>query len=508
MHRPKGPEEEKQRVRVAVASFEYEGNSLSLRVEGRADFERKGLFRGDEILQALAGKKVAVMGGIEVLQDAGVELVPILATKGGSGGHVEDAFFQEVLNEIVEGVTGARPLDGVYLALHGAMICGKEKDPEGALLAAVRGAVGADLPIAASLDLHAHVSDKMVAAADILVGYETYPHVDAYETGKKAADLLVRAMRGEISPVTASRKYNAIFPVLGGATIGDAPMAEVASHARAMEREGRALSVSYFTVQPWLDMADVGVAGLAVTDGDRAKAEAAAGEILDAMWQRRHAFELPALSPDEAVQTALKLDADQVLLIDAPDSIGGGAAGDSPALLQAMLKHAKDVPAALSIYDPHSAARAFELGEGAEGDFEVGAWLDRRWFEPVRVQATVESLRDARFTYEGGPVASVEAKLGPTAVLRAGGLRLLVASHAVYEHVDEHYRACGIDIGDCRLVSFKNLMNFRKLLSDRVQFIVIQGPGGTPLRLQDVDWRHRKRPFWPADDMARPAPLN
>ncbi len=491
-------------MRVAIASFEYEGNSLSLRIETREDFERKGLWTGQELVSRSEGKKTALAGGIGVLQDAGCGLVPVLATKGGAGGHVEESFFQDTMARIVDDVKAALPLDGVFLALHGAMICGKEKDPEGALLTRLREVVGPDVPIAASLDLHAHVSARMAEAADILVGYETYPHVDAFETGSKAASLLVRTLRGEIAPVTRIQKYNAIVPVLGGATLPGAPMAEVAAEARAMEAQGRALSVSYFPVQPWLDMADVGITGLAVTDGDPAGADTAAQDILDAMWQRRHAFELDAMTPEEAVTAALAMDVRTVLLIDAPDSIGGGSAGDSPALLSAILKHAPQVPSALSIYDPNTAKRAFELGEGVEAEFQVGAWLDTRWHDPVTLTATVESLHDGRFTYKGGPIANVEVTLGPSAVLRTGGLRLLCASHAIYEHTDEHYAACGIDVSGCRLVSFKNLMNFRKLLSDDVTFIALQGPGGTPLRLQDVAWKNRKRPYWPADDMQSP----
>ncbi|MDU9004544.1 M81 family metallopeptidase [Sedimentitalea todarodis] len=494
-------------MRVAVASFEYEGNSLSLRVERREDFERRGLLRGEALLAHVQGKNTALAGGIGVLQEAGFDPIPTLAAKGGAGGHIEETFFQETLAEIAERVKDAAPLDGVFLALHGAMICGKEKDPEGAILTRVRKIVGPDVPIAASLDLHAHVTDRMVEMADILVGYETYPHVDAFETGSKAADMLVQTLRGEIDPVVRLCKYNAIVPVLGGATLDGAPMAEVAAKARSMEAEGRALSISYFPVQPWLDMADVGITGVAVTDGDAAGARAAAQEILDEMWQRRHAFELEAMTADQAVPAALGMHAGTVLLIDAPDSIGGGAAGDSPALLTAILKHAPDVSSAISIYDPHAAQRAFDLGVGAVAEFSVGAWLDTRWGPPVKVTATVESLHDGRFVYRGGPVGNTEVSLGPSAVLRVGGLQLLCASHAVYEHMDEHYAACGIDISGCRLVSFKNLMNFRKLLSDDVEYIALHGPGATPLRLQDVAWENRKRPYWPADNMETPEPL-
>lgn len=492
--------------RVAVASFEYEGNSLSLRVERRADFARIGIHEGDAILTAVEGKDLALTGGIHALRDAGATLLPVFAAKGGAGGHVEDSFFHEALARIVDGIAAALPLDGVYIAMHGAMICAVEKDPEGAVLAALRARIGPAIPIAISLDLHAHVTPRMAAAANIIVGYETYPHVDAYRTGACAAGLLVRAVRGEIRPVTRIRKYNAIVPVLGGATLDDAPMAQVAALARAMEAEGRALSVSYFPVQPWLDMADVGITGLAVADGDAAAADAAAQAILDAMWDRRRDFELPAMTPAEAVQAAMGMEG-RVLLIDAPDAIGGGSSGDSPALLAAILAHAPDAPAALSLVDPAAVARAIEAGQGAEAEFEIGAWQDRRWFKPVRVTARVERLCDGTFVYRGGPTSGNTGRLGPSAVLRIGGLRLLVTSHAVYEHMDEHYAACGIDIAGCKLVSFKNLMNYRKLLGPGTSFIALHGPGGTPLRLQDVAWENRRRPWWPADDMAQPAPL-
>ena len=491
-------------MRVAVASFEYEGNSLSLRVERRADFARIGIFEGPGLLHAIEGKDLALTGGVHALREAGAELVPVFAAKGGAGGHVEDAFFHEARAKIIEGIAAALPLDGIYIAMHGAMICAVEKDPEGAILAALRARIGPAIPIAVSLDLHAHVTPAMADSAQIIVGYETYPHIDTYRTGACAAGLLVRAMRGEIRPVTRIRKYNAILPVLGGATLGDAPMAQVAVHARAIEASGRALSVSYFPVQPWLDMADVGITGLAVTDGPGA--EAVAQEILDAMWSRRREFELPAMTPAEAVQTAMAMPG-RVLLIDTPDAIGGGASGDAPALLAAILAHAPDADSALCIVDPAAAARAHKLGEGATAEFSLGAWQDTRWFTPVALTAHVERLCEGSFVYRGGPASGATARLGPSAVLRVGGLRLLVASHAVYEHLDEHYAACGIDIAPCKLVCFKNLMNFRKLLGDDTDFIALHGPGGTPLRLQDVAWQNRRRPYWPADDMAEPTSI-
>ena len=491
-------------MKIAVASFEFEGNSLSLRVARREDFQRFGITSGPEMLAVAAGKQLSIAGAVDTLRAAGADLVPVYMARCVSGGHVEDSFYEEAKAAIVEGIAAAMPLDGIYLSLHGAMICNTEKDPEGAIVSALRRRLGnPDIPIAISLDLHAHVSPRLARHAQIIVGYETYPHVDAHRTGACAAGLLLRAIAGEIRPVTRIRKYNAIVPVLGGATLGDEPMAQVAALSRRIETEGRALSVSYFPVQPWLDMADVGITGLAVTDGDPAAADAAAQEVLDAMWNRRREFELPAMTPDQAVAAALAFDG-RTLIIDAPDSMGAGAQGDAPALLAALLAHAPDTESAVFIVDPETAQQAQDAGVGGSATFHIGAKQDSRWFSPVAVEATVERLTDGYFTYSGGPVAGARVSTGLTAVLRSGGVRILVGTLPFYEHMDEHYAAAGIDIAACKMASFKNLMNYRKLLGPGVQYVALHGPGGAPLRLQDVAWEKRRRPFWPADDTPEP----
>lgn len=495
-------------MRIAVASFEYEGNSLSLKLDGKADFARKTLSYGTEVLTSSRGRSLAIAGGIEQIERAGFSVFATVAAKCVSGGHVEDGFFREIHDGILDDLKAGAPLDGIYLALHGAMICQTVEDPEGVLLASIRAAVGPDIPIAASLDLHAHVTAKMVANATILVGYETYPHEDAFETGARAAGLLVRTLKGEIRPAMRMRKVNAIVPVLGGRTHGDAPMASVRKMARDLETTNGVLSVSYFPVQPWLDYPTVGITAVAITDtAEDATGKAAcdiATTIVTEMWRRRHAFELPAFTPLEAVHEALAQEADTSLIIDTPDSIGGGASGDAPAVLAALLDVAPEVSSIVCLVDPASSAQAHEAGVGATCLFRIGAGLDTRFRSPVPIEAEVESLHAGNFVYTGGPAGGMTGSLGPSAVLRRGGVRIIVASHPVYEHMDEHMRACGIDFTDFRIAVFKNLMNYNKLLGPRTRSVAVHGPGSTPLRLQDVVWKNRQRPFWPADDTDAP----
>lgn len=494
-------------MKVAIASFEFEGNTLSNQLHRREDFARKVLAEGAAVMPAIEGRDLAVTGGAETLQAAGFNIHPVLVAHGGSGGRVEGAIYQDIRDRIVAGIAALAPLDGVFLALHGAMICEGENDPEGEILSLLREALGPDVPIAASLDLHAHVTPRMVRAATILVGYETYPHVDAHGTGVRAARLLVDTLLGKVRPVMRLKRLDALLAVAGGSTSGDMPMAMLRVSARKAEQEGRVLSASYFPVQPWLDITDLGIAGLAIADGDGEAAERVADAVVREMWDRRREFELPLLTPDAAVQRALSHPKPRVLISDAPDCVGGGAPGDAPAVLAALLRHATHVPAVVLVVDPPAAAAAKAAGVGASLRVEVGSTLDPRFHPPVAVEAVVESLHDGRFVYAGGISAGTPGNMGDTAVLRVGQLRIIVPTFATYEYADEQYRAVGIDIGSYRIVALKNPMNFRTLLDDRTDWLMVSGAGPTTPSLESIDWQVKQRPFWPCDDLLQPAYL-
>lgn len=489
-------------MRVAVISFEYEGNTFSLTRAGRDEFERRLLAFDDEVLPRIAGRALAVTAGCDVLTEAELEVVPIVAAHGGSGGAVEDGFFDEIRTHVGRRLGEAKPLQGVFLALHGAMVCESHDDPEGDLLELVRKVVGPDVPIAASLDLHANVTPRMVRNADILVGYETYPHDDVYTTGQRAARLLVQTLRQEISPRLAIRRINGFVPVIGGAT-AEGPMAEVRALAREMERAGEALCVSYFPVQPWLDIPDIGICGLAVTDGDPDAAEQAASRIVTAMWNRRYDFYLPCHTAQEAVRDAAALPG-PVLLSDSPDCVGGGSSGDLTQMLAALVKLAPDLDSAILIVSPAAVTAAGTGGVGARLTLDIGAEKDRRFGGPVRLEVQVEHLGDGRFSYDGGPMAGPSGNMGPCAVLRHKGIRILAASYPTYDYGDEQFRSVGIDWRELHIAVFKNPMNFRNLLDPDTAWIGVSGAGPTAPRLEDLEWQRKPRPFWPLDDFETP----
>jgi microcystin degradation protein MlrC len=498
-------EKEPKRVaRVAVASFEFEGNSFSPVVCGREQFGLRS--EGELVWRAIEGRSIAVSGGVDVLREAhDLEIVPILIAQGGSGGSVESQYFHETVDAIVEGLRDQGPFDGIYLALHGAMVSEGVSDAEGFLLEAIRRETGHAAVIAVSLDLHAHVTAAMVCHAQILVGYENYPHDDAYTTGRRACALLVETLRGRIRPVMHMARLDMLVPVPGGSTLDPAaPLARVKKLARSLET-GAVVSTSYFTCQPWLDDDSAGNVALAITHDDPVLAEKTARRIAEELWSLREAFELPLLPVEAAIREALAARVKPAILADTGDSVGAGSAGDSSFVLTQLLKFAPQHRCAVSLVDPGVAAKAIESGPGATLKIALGFALDPRHGEPLMLSAEVVSVHDGKFAYSAGPFAGVEGDMGPCAVLAVGGHRILVASRGTYEYADEHYRAMGIEPKAFDIVVLKNGMNFRNLLREGTTWVLVDSVGSSSANLASLPWTNRPSPFWPRDrDLRKP----
>ena len=235
--------------RIAIGALLFEGNTLSPVVTELRDFQNKYFHCGPELIFNLRDGAIEMSGAISSLEDANAEIVPLFATHGGAGGRVSAESYRELKAKLLSPLRAADRLDGLYLALHGAFICQGVDDVESNILEEVRSIVG-NIPIVISCDLHAHVTAKMVDLADMIVGYQHYPHDDAVETGQRCAHLLLRALRGEIRPVLRKRKAPMIVPPSNSRTHGEGPMAKLNLWARAREEKQEALAVSYFPVQP------------------------------------------------------------------------------------------------------------------------------------------------------------------------------------------------------------------------------------------------------------------
>jgi len=491
-----------RRLRLGIGALMQESNSFSAGRSMLREFENRYLLRGSEVVETLAGSSTEIGGALRALAGQDVEVVPLLATNGGSGPIVAADCHRALRDEMLARLAEAGPLDALYLALHGAMAAEDEFDVEGALLDAVRRIVGA-IPLGITLDLHAHVTPRMIGKADVVIGYKHYPHDDAPEAAAHCVALILRMRRDGLKPVMRLAKVPALFAPHLERTDGAEPLAAFNAWARAQERAGRVLSASYFPVQPWLDVPEMGFAAVAVAE-DAAEAEAVAGALADMAWERRRAFTVPTVDPAAAIAAGRALAGGPVILADTADCVGGGSTGDSAVVLAALLAAGGNDAAAIMVVDPETVSAAAAAGIGATCDFAIGHRIDLTRGAPVPLRARVEHLFDGRFRYQGGVLGGVEATMGPSAVLAAGAIRVLVASYPSYEWACEQYGAAGIDVGALKFVVVKNPMNY-KLTMPCVAAMVLETPGPASPNLRALTWRHLRRPFFPLDEDCRDA---
>jgi microcystin degradation protein MlrC len=484
-------------TRIAVGSIFTESNHFVAALTRLEDFERAELRRGEEMLCAEGG---VVGGALAALREGGAEIVPLLSASACPGGPIEAGCFRMLREELLGRLEGALPVDGVLLLLHGAATVEDLDDPEGDLLQAVRRVVAPELPVVATLDCHAHVTEQMTAHADALVAWETYPHRDTFTTGERGARLLLDAVAGRTGPTMVAAKVPVLVGALLGNTEGEGPFADVMRLAKEMERRPGVLSASAIMVHPNLDVPHTGSGGIAVTDNDPALAATLAAELAEAYWARRHDLEPPLFKPTEAVARGLKIEGSPVVLVETADCCGGGAAGDSVHTLRALLDANPEGIALVPLVDPHAAAECLRAGVGAEVILTLGHRIDPRWGEPITVRGKVEHVLEGRFLYSGGIWEGQSADMGLSAVLAIGSVRVLITTHATYDWADEQFRAAGLDPTAAKFIVAKNPMNYRHAYGGIMRAaLFLDTPGPTPPTLRNIPFRRITRPWFPRD---------
>jgi microcystin degradation protein MlrC len=494
-------------LKIAVGGISLESNDFVPFMAELREFTEAGFLAEGDAIFALAQTDLEIAGALERLaREADVEVVPLLAARGVSSGRLSETAYFGLRDGLLAALKRALPVDGVYLFQHGSMAAVGEDDPEGDILGAVRKLVTAKVPIVVSCDLHANVTPRMVAAADAIVGYEHYPHDDTRRTGERAAELLLRAVRGEVVLVTTQAKLPLLLTAFNTTTLTDTPFSQLMGAAKALERKPWVLSASVFLVGSYLDMADLGCSVVVVTDDDEQRATGEASRLAQEFWRRRFQFDVETVSVAEAVSRGREIDGGPVLLLDTADTTGGGAAGDGIGLVRGLLEAGVTEPSLAMVVDPEAAADCHRAGPGAAVELAIGHALDPRWGEPLLFRGRVERLSDGSFTYAGGILGGVTVTMGPSAVLAAGSIRLLVMSIPTYDWGDDQYRALGLDPSTAKFVGVKNMMNFRFGYGEQMKgYFVLDLPGPTPPDMGLLPFERLSRPIFPLDrELAEP----
>ena len=483
--------------RIAIGSILTECNQLGGIPIDITWFERYDLHRGEAVLKVRSG----VVGGmLEVLRERQADVVPLLTASTCPGAYLTAACYTALKTELLDRLRAALPVDGVLLPLHGAAVAENAPDLEGDLIGAARQIVGPTVPIVVTLDLHAHVTADMVRYADALLAWETYPHRDAFSTGVRGARLLLDTLEGRCRPAMAMAKVPVLTGAIRGSTEGDDPFAHLMRLTKSYEGRDGVLSTSLFLVHPYLDQPGMGSGPVVITDNDMEKAVGIARGIAEQYWARRFELEPELFTPEEAIIRGQQVDG-PVVLVEAADCCGGGAAGDSVATLKALLRANVAQISLVPVVDPGAATVCHQAGVGGTVTVALGHQCDPRWGQPVTVTGRVTRLSDGRFRYVGGVWDNVESNMGLSAVLSIGAVQVLVASHATYDWMDEQFRSMGLSASEAKFIVAKNPMNYRQAYGAIAKAIfVLDTPGPTPPTVRHVQYKNVRRPYFPLDE--------
>jgi len=486
-------------MRIAIAEFKQETNTFVPFTTTLQTFEEQYLHRGDALLTAFGKARLEIPGALDALREAGATPVPILATMAMASGTVERKSFDILMGEIETRLKAAGKVDGVFLALHGAMIIEDEPDAEAEIVRRVRGVVGPDIPITVSLDLHGHITAAMIQPDVAYIGYREFPHIDMYETGYRAARLLVDWINGKVRPVMALSKRHMVFSP-DSARTGAPPLSDIVAEGRAMEARGEVLHVSLFPVQPWIDTPDLGFAALVCAQSKDA-AQRCADKLAKMAWDRRTEFE-PEVTPLADIIRIGLSEPGLTVASDAGDCPSGGGAGDSTTVLETLLQAKADRADRLTICticDAEAAAEAARAGVGKTVTLKVGHKRSGLG-EPLTVTGTVKVISDGTYELEGPGGNGMMGEMGLTVVLAIGAIRLNMRSIPHFEWDLGIHKSVGLEPSRAALVFVRSPAHFRASYAPiAARIFLADTPGPTCLNMRRIPFTKVTRPFYPLD---------
>lgn len=494
-------------MKIVIAQMKHETNTFSpvptplARFSGDAEIPPEGA----EAYQACKDTGSAIAAFIELAEEAGAEIVLPVAANAWPSGPVEDVAFEYIAQRICAAV--ADGCDAVLLDLHGAMVTRSHDDGEGELLRRIR-AIAPRVPIGVALDMHTNLFAGMVDHATVIAGYQTYPHVDMFETGLRAGRAVFAQLAGR-SQAAMAWGQRPMLPHVMRQGSDDSPNHELQARCREMELQG-ALAASVFVGFPNADVPDAGLSAVVVTDGDPERARRWCDELLDMAWASREAFvyrpePLPeSMARAQALRSNLADDAGPVVLLDHSDNCASGGTMDTMTVLGAMLDAGLRDAAAFAIFDPGAVQAMMQAGVGATVTLPLGGKLDMPSIgvrgQPRTVSGRVRLLCDGRFRNRG-PMSRGEINhMGPTAVLDAGGIEIVVISNHVEPHDLAAFQAVGIDPASKRFLMLKSRVHWRAGLRSLAGAVVeCAGTGVCTSDYAALPFRKLRRPIYPID---------
>jgi microcystin degradation protein MlrC len=489
-------------MRLLIAMMKHQTNTFSPVPTPLARF---GPLYGDAAIRAFRGTGTGLGAYLDLAERERAEIVLPIAAGAPPSRPVEDAAYAHITDMICEAAARGG-FDGIMLDLHGAMVTESIEDGEGHFLNRLR-AIDPKTPIAVSLDMHANLYDEIIANATVVTGYRTYPHIDTYETARLAGEVLLRTIRGEVTPVMAWGNVPMLPHVMRQGT-DDHPNKELQHRCAAMSGEG-ALAASLFTGFPHADITNAGLSAVVVTDGDLKLAEDLRDELLDRAWVEREAFVYEIEPLQQSVARAKAMPPAEpgegpIVLLDHYDNCASGGTMDTTVVLAEILRQGLEDVAVFAIYDPEAVQQAMAAGIGAQVSLSIGGKIEMPAIPaespPLIVTGTVKTLSNGRYRNRGPMARGVGMDMGPAAVLDTGRVEIVLISRHVEPSDLNCFLSLGIDPLQKRYVMLKRRIHWRAGLGKLARAVAdCAGVGVCTSDYGQLQFNKVRRPIYPLD---------
>ena len=484
--------------RILIGCATHETNTFWPKPTGLQEFKNRTFLFGPEIPGRFRGTHSPLGAFIEALEAQDVEIVYSIAAGAMPSGTVTKEAFDFIRQYLVQSIQDAGHLDGILLQLHGAMETDEDEDGEGCLLEAVRTVAGRDIPVVATLDLHANISARMTACANAFFPYREYPHSDMYDRGLDAARAMMRMLDEGMKPAMCCRHVPVLASLVGTTLKEYRPIREVVDRCEATPGVLEATLAHGFFMT---DARDAIPTALVVTDGDAALAEKLADEIAACAWKYRDVLAgFRSYTPDEAIPLADACDG-LAILADVCDNPGAGSSSDGTNLLRALLAHKVRRAAVAAICDAETVATCHAAGVGATIDIRLGGKTDPALVgEPIPCRAYVKTLSDGVYINRGPMSGGVKVDLQKSAVIVVDGVTIIVSSVPTQAYDIEIFQSHGLMLHDFKMLVLKSSVHFRAAFEPHSSHIFpVNCPGGVELDASKLPYRRRMKPLYPLE---------
>lgn len=491
-------------MKVFIACLGTETNTFSPIPTGYQTFAESMLFDGDASQQPGQLFSEPLIEWRAMAEAAGAEVIESLAAFAQPAGPTIRAVYEGFRDRILADLTAALPVDMVLINMHGAMVAEGYLDCEGDLLGRIRALVGPDTVIGGELDLHCSITQAMTDAADALITFKEYPHIDGRERARELFTLCHAAQRGAVRPVMTVRDLR----MINTWRTSTAPGADIVAAMQEAERRNDILSVSFAHGFPWGDVPEASAKVLVVSDDAATAGTAVAEDIAELIWRTREGVNAPLPTVPAAVDSALAPPEGRdgpVVLADVADNAGGGAPSDSTFILQHLLERGvRDVVSGF-YWDPVAVRFCFEAGEGATLALRIGGKCGPDSGPPVDLEVTVRRLLpEARQSF-----GSAVAPMGRAAWISGAGIDLILNEARTQVFHPDGFTQFGIDLAAARLIVVKSTQHFYAGFAPLAREIIyVSAPGAIPPEFAEIPYQVFTQPYWPrvadpfADDAA------